>query len=291
METLNLLQHNLLKNCDSIKEKLDENSKNEAILSILLNLKEEITKLKNENRKIPEDTSQLNFLQRQKLIERLQCQQEQEQVIELTKKQRQNMLETYSNNMNKLIKIIEKLNITNDKTIDFIKKSMLQKDMIDILRKNIVKELKNNKTEWYRCLKPLDIPVIISSAKECQTLRSRKKLSQQIKQFYDKEKYSWFNPKSKNWTYYIDKNHKTNNEDIEYIYNIYVNNKLVKDTISLQLKKIIITILNKKHLNCIFNSKETYVSVNSKKDMIPFFYKTNDNQDVVYVCLTKEDKI
>ena len=136
-----------------------------------------------------------------------------------------------------------------------------------------------------------DTYYLIKCERIAKNLRLKKKLSKQMKQFYDKENYSWFDSKSKTWRYFIDKNKQQSDDNTEHIYNIYVDNKLVEDTIDSKLQKIISTILKKKELKCFFNKKATYVSVNCKEEIIPFFYRRSDTQDIVYVCLTKEDKI
>ena len=76
-----------------------------------------------------------------------------------------------------------------------------------------------------------------------------------MKQFYDKENYSWFDSKSKTWRYFIDKNKQQSDDNTEHIYNIYVDNKLVEDTIDSKLQKIISTILKKKSSSVFLTKK------------------------------------
>ena len=119
----------LLQNCESMEETLEKNQKTEAILKMLSNLKEEILQLKYDKKEIPENTKGLNLLERQKIIKKIKDKQEklsQQEVIDVTDKEITDMLQTYKENMTKLLDIMKTLSIGDQEKI-FIKQSMLKK--------------------------------------------------------------------------------------------------------------------------------------------------------------------
>ena len=122
---------------------------------MLSNLKEEILQLKYDKKEIPENTKGLNLLERQKIIKKIKDKQEklsQQEVIDVTDKEITDMLQTYKENMTKLLDIMKTLSIGDQEMRSFIKQSMLKKDMLNILRKNVKKQLtdESEKKEWYK---------------------------------------------------------------------------------------------------------------------------------------------